>query len=328
MTAAAPSASPRRGRGFPLPRYNTVLMPDAIPRAASVAVVPCFHEGRNPIDLAAVLSAVPDLHAVFIDDGGGDVASRDALDALLERGPRVRVVRNESRVGKVASLTNVMRALDPATQRILLIDCDVVLTASTLQAVLDELDRADLVLANASAMQSPRTFWERGAIFSANRHDRLRRSLLGRYPALCTNGRLLGMSRRLSDAIVRGDVPRHTEDAHFMLVCLAQGYAYAYRQDAIVRYRAPDTLDDYLRQSNRFSEGRSLLRERWSSDVLQRYYDPRPGDLLATFFAEAVRDPRGATIFAGMLAAKALRGGGARSQGAAWAVADSTKALR
>ncbi|MEO6836016.1 MAG: glycosyltransferase [Candidatus Tumulicola sp.] len=302
-------------------------MPDAFPRAAGVAVVPCFNEGRNPIDLSATLLAVPDLDVVFVDDGS-DAESRAALDSLSQHGSRVRVVRNAARVGKVASLLGVLRALDPAIQRILLVDCDVVAPASTFVAVLDELDRADLVLADAVAMQAPRTIWERGAIFSANRHDRLRRRSLHRYPALCSNGRLLGMTRRLSDAIVRSDVPRHTEDAHFMLVCLTQGYAYSYRADAVLQYRAPDTLEDYLRQSDRFSEGRALLRERWTSGVLERYYDLKPADLLGTFFAEALCDPPGAVVFATMVAAKVLPRRSAGSQTGAWAVAASTKVLR
>jgi cellulose synthase/poly-beta-1,6-N-acetylglucosamine synthase-like glycosyltransferase len=302
-------------------------MPDAFPRAASVAVVPCFNEGRNPLDLVAVLLAVPDLHAIFVDDGS-EGSSRVALDEVSRRDPRVAVVRNGARVGKAASLTNVMRGLDAATRRILLVDCDVALPAASLQSVLQELDRADLVLANATAFQKPRTRWETGAIFSANRHDRLRRRCLDRYPALCTNGRLLGVSRRLNDAIVGSDVPPHTEDAHFMLVCLSQGYVYSYRPDATLQYRAPDTLEDYLRQSNRFAEGRALLRERWAPDVLERYYDPKPADLLATFFPEALRDPLGAGAFVTMRALNALRGAPRRSRDGAWAVAASTKEVR
>jgi cellulose synthase/poly-beta-1,6-N-acetylglucosamine synthase-like glycosyltransferase len=301
-------------------------MPDASHKPASIAVVPCYNEGRNPIELSAALLAVPDLSAIFVDDGS-EGESRDVLDTISHSDSRVRVMRNATRVGKVSSLLTVLRALDPEVERILLLDCDVVVLAATLQTVLRELGRVDLVLANAIALPNPRTPWERGAIFSARRHERLRARALGRYPALCSNGRLLGLTRRLVDAILSGDVPRHTEDAHFMLVCLAQGYPYSYRKDAVLQYRAPDTLRDYLRQSNRFSDGRALLRERWSAEMLRRYYDPRPGDLLRTFFAQAVRDPIGAIVFAAMLAARAAQPPTQPQEGA-WAVANSTKVLR
>jgi hypothetical protein len=184
------------------------------------------------------------------------------------------------------------------------------------------------VLANAKALAAARSFWERGAVFSANRHDRLRDAMVGRYPARCANGRLFGISRRLADAIAESDVPRHTEDAHFMLVCLSQGFGYAYRRDALLHYRAPATLDDYLRQSNRFSEGRTLLRERWSEEMLERYYDLAPADVLRTFAAEALADPFGAFAFLLMLGAKAVQRRDSRTQGGAWAVAGSTKAIQ
>ncbi|MGA8533623.1 MAG: glycosyltransferase [Candidatus Tumulicola sp.] len=302
-------------------------MPGAYPKPASVAVVPCYNEGRNPLDLSAALLAVPDLCVVFVDDGS-EGESRAALDAVARLDSRIRVERNAVRIGKVASLLSVLQSLDPTVTHILLIDCDVTTSPATLEAVLTELDRADLALANSVAMPNPRTIWERGAIFSARRHERLRAQAIRRYPALCSNGRLIGMSRRLAEAVLRTDVPRHTEDAHFMLVCLTEGYAYSYRDDASLQYRAPDTLEDYLRQSNRFSEGRALLLARWGAAVLERYYDPKARDLLSTFFQQALRDPAGAVAFVAMLAVKALQRRPERTQDAAWAVATSTKVLR
>lgn len=300
-------------------------MPDALPKTAGVALIPCFNEGRNPVELRAALRAVPNLRITFIDDGSTG-ESRDALDALAADGS-VRVVRNGERAGKVASLLDAMRSLDSGVDRVVLIDCDVMLSTGTVEKVLRELDRSDLVLVNAVAMPRARTLWERGAIFSARRHERLREEALSRYPALCSNGRLIGLSRRLVDAILRSDVPRHTEDSHFMLVCIENGFSYAYLADAILEYRAPGTLDDYLRQSNRFSEGRSLLHQRWSDEVLARWYDPRPADLARTFARQALCDPLGALTFLAMLAAKALQSPQTRTQQGTWAVAGSTKSL-
>ena len=303
------------------------IMPDALPKTAGVALIPCYNEGRNPVELCAVVRAVPDLRAVFIDDGSTD-DSAAALDSLAPLGPAIRVERNRERVGKVASLLRAMRELDASVERVLLIDCDVAVSAATLGKVLHALQRSDLVLANAVAMPRPRTIWERGAIFSARRHERLRAQAIVRYPALCSNGRLIGMSRRLVDAILRSNVPRHTEDAHFMLVCIANDFPYAYLSDALLEYRTPGTLDDYLRQSNRFSEGRALLRERWPHDMLERWYDPQPADLARTFAQEALADPIGALVFLAMLAAKSVQSPKARSQQGTWAVAGSTKSLK
>jgi cellulose synthase/poly-beta-1,6-N-acetylglucosamine synthase-like glycosyltransferase len=294
-------------------------------RPASVAVVPCYNEERNPVVLASTLLAVPGLDVVFVDDAGGPSSER-VLRELADSDERVTVRRNAARIGKVQSLLQLMRELDGAITRLLLVDCDVRFEPAAAVAVLEETGRSDLVLVNAKAIDDPQSFWERGAIFSANRHDRLRDCYLERYPARCTNGRMLGMSRRLVEAIVSSDVPRHTEDSHFMLVCLERGYRYAYRRDAVLQYRAPQTLDDYLRQSSRFSEGRSLLRERWHEETLERCYDLGAKDVLGTLLAQAAHDPLGALAFGTMLAAKTFQR--ARTQSGTWAVATSTKALR
>lgn len=302
-----------------------LTMSEALVGSAGVALVPCYNEGRNPADLCSVLSSVPGLAVVFLDDGS-EGASRDVLSKLVGLG--VAVHRNERRIGKVASLTAAMRNLGPDVRKVLTVDCDVDVSQAAVEAVLDELDRADLVVVNAKAIARSRSAWERGAIFSANRHDRLRDAFFERYPARCSNGRLFGMSARMVEAILLSDVPRHTEDSHFMLLCIAEGFTYSYLREASLRYRAPETLKDYLRQTNRFGEGRSLLEERWPSEMLERYYDLAPADVLRTFAAEALHDPAGALVFTTMLLAKNFQRQDARSQNAAWAVAASTKALR
>jgi cellulose synthase/poly-beta-1,6-N-acetylglucosamine synthase-like glycosyltransferase len=299
-------------------------MTNVPPRIRRVALVPCYNEGENPRTLVSTLAGVDGLDIVLIDDAGDDAESRAVLAELQSRAG-VRVVRNSVRLGKVAGLLEALRTVD--ADCIVTIDCDVATTPAAIEAVLDETLTSDLVLANALPLQLNRTVWERGAVFSAMRHARLRDALLDRYPALCTNGRLLGMSRRMVDAILRSNVPRHTEDSHFMLVCLHEGFRYALRDDAIVRFRAPQTVADYLKQTDRYAQGRELLAQRWSQDDLARWYDLRFADALRTALQQAMRDPAGAIAFGGLLAAKALRRGNPIERGG-WPVASTTKVLR
>ncbi|HEY1429038.1 MAG TPA: glycosyltransferase family 2 protein [Candidatus Tumulicola sp.] len=289
-----------------------------------VALIPCFNEGDNPRALVATLSTVDGLDIVLIDDAGDDAESLAVL-AELDARPGVRVVRNAERRGKVAGLLDAMQTLD--ADAVVTIDCDVATTAAAIEAVLEETRRSDLVLANALPLEFNRSFWERGAAFSALRHARLRDEMLDRYPALCTNGRLLGMSRRMVTAILESSVPRHTEDAHFMLVCLNAGFSYALRSDAVVRFRAPQTISDYLKQTDRYAQGRELLEQRWPQADLAKYYDLRAWDALRTALEQAVADPWGAFAFGALLAAKTLRRGEHIERGA-WPVAATTKVLR
>jgi cellulose synthase/poly-beta-1,6-N-acetylglucosamine synthase-like glycosyltransferase len=289
-----------------------------------VALVPCYNEGENPRTLVSTLAGVDGLDIVLIDDAGDDAHSRAVLSEVAQH-PRVRVVRNSVRLGKVSGLLEALRTVDADT--VVTIDCDVTTTPAAIEAIIDQTRTTDLVLANALPLELNRTVWERGAVFSAMRHVRLRDEMLDRYPALCTNGRLLGMSRRMVDAILRSSVPRHTEDSHFMLVCLHEGFSYALRADAVVRFRAPQTVGDYLKQTDRYAQGRELLAQRWSNDDLARTFDLRFSDAARTALAQATVDPLGAIAFSGLLAAKALRRG-RRIERGGWPVAPTTKVLR
>jgi cellulose synthase/poly-beta-1,6-N-acetylglucosamine synthase-like glycosyltransferase len=301
-------------------------MTDVSRPTGCVALVPCYNEGENARTLVSTISHAGALDVVLIDDASDDPASRAVLLELQDQ-PNVRVMRALERRGKVAGILAAMRTLDDSIGAVLTIDCDVETSVGSIDAVLDELGRSDLVLVNALPLPLNRTFWERGAAFSALRHARLRDHLLDRYPALCTNGRMLGMSRRMVDAILRSDVPLHTEDAHFMLVCLNEGYSYALRSDAVVRFRAPQKASDYLKQSDRYAQGRALLAQRWSQKDLERYYDLRATDAFRTAVEQAVRDPLGALAFGALLAAKVVRHGKPIERGG-WPVASSTKVLR
>src|SRR6185312_9722481 len=137
----------------------------------------CFNEDRNPANLVSALLSVPDLHALFLDDAS-DGSSSAVLRDLASSSDRVTVERNETRQGKAASLVAAMRRLDPCIERLVLVDCDVKLTQGAIPAVLDELQRSDLVLGNPKALARAGSFWERGAVFSANRHDRLRDTMV------------------------------------------------------------------------------------------------------------------------------------------------------
>lgn len=301
-------------------------MTDVSRPTGCVVLVPCYNEGENARTLVSTLSGAGALDVVLIDDASDDPASRAVLFDLQTQ-PNVRVMRAAERRGKVAGIVAAMRTLDDGIGAVLTIDCDVETSVASIEAVLDELSRSDLVLANALPLQLNRTFWERGAVFSALRHARLRDQLLDRYPALCTNGRLLGMSRRMVEAILRSNVPLHTEDAHFMLVCLHEGFSYALRSDAVVRFRAPQTPADYLKQTDRYAQGRELLAQRWPQSDLTRYYDLRATDAFRTALEQAVRDPLGALAFGALLGAKVMRRGKPIERGG-WPVASSTKVLR
>ena len=71
-------------------------MPDAFPKTAGVALIPCYNEGRNPVELSDV-AGVPDLHIVFIDDGSTTKAAPCWIHCGRNRARRSRRAQSAAR---------------------------------------------------------------------------------------------------------------------------------------------------------------------------------------------------------------------------------------
>jgi hypothetical protein len=128
----------------------------------------------------------------------------------------------------------------------------------------------------------------------------MRSRFFERYPARYTNGRLVGMTRRLIDAVLKTTLPPQAEDAHIALVCLTRGMRCAYRDDAVLYVRAPASFSDYAAQAIRFGDAGRTLTECWSKKELARYFYLRARDVACAFVAEAVKAPLTALAFCSM----------------------------
>jgi glycosyltransferase involved in cell wall biosynthesis len=293
--------------------------------AHSVAVIPCYNEGNNPAAVVASVLVEPLASVILVDDAS-DGMSRAALDALSLQ-PRVRVLRNRIRSGKSAAARRGFENLPADAANVMMIDGDVVLPPATVRAVLDELDRVDLVATNSQALQDPASWWERGAIFSANLQRHMRNRFFDRYPARFTNGRFIGMSRRLVDAVLAASFPPEAEDAHIALVCISQGMTYSFRRDAILHGRAPSYLKDYAAQAIRFRDAERILGAYWPKEELAKHFHLRSRDVVRAFLAEAAQAPPAALAFTAMYAFSrlaSLRRSRALESGL-WPIATSTK---
>jgi cellulose synthase/poly-beta-1,6-N-acetylglucosamine synthase-like glycosyltransferase len=123
-------------------------------------------------------------------------------------------------------------------------------------------------------------------------------------------------------------MPSHTEDAHLALLCIERGMRLAYCAEAEIFMRAPATLHEYLLQSDRYSEGESLLAAYWPQSVVKRWYRLRAIDVLGATLAQSARTPGDAIVWAAMYAVKLVPFRRREAAGPAWPVSNSTKHLR
>ena len=139
--------------------------PEPVPRLAEYPrvsfVVPCHNEGSTIVETAECLlaSAYPDFDIVLVNDGSED-STRDILDGLAARSPRIRVIHLTHNQGKAVALYTAAAMTD--AQFLCCIDADALLDPNALTWLM-------------SHFQSPRV----GAV-TGNPRVRNRATLLGR----------------------------------------------------------------------------------------------------------------------------------------------------
>jgi dolichol-phosphate mannosyltransferase len=115
--------------------------------AGTIVVIPSYNEAESlESTIAGVLAAVPAASVLVVDDASPD-GTGDIADLLAARDARVHVLHRATRDGLGhAYLAGFRRALDDGFEAIVEMDADGSHPASALPAILEALDRSDLVI--------------------------------------------------------------------------------------------------------------------------------------------------------------------------------------
>ncbi|MEK7576594.1 MAG: glycosyltransferase [Patescibacteria group bacterium] len=105
---------------------------------------------------------------------------------------------------------------------------------------------------------------------------------------LC-HGRIRAFSRDLYTRLVWPDsVP---EDSYSYLLCKDAGYKFLYQKNARVLFRAPQTLIDHARQSQRFVDGNKQLRAHFGTKKVKRAFHIPAWLFVKAFMKFSLRRP-------------------------------------
>lgn len=233
-------------------------------------------------------------------------ASSDATVSIARQleGPRVRVVDRRERGGFAQSLARLLAGTSQA-DLVLMLNDDVVLTdPEYLDKMVRAFDSPAVGLVCGSLRPLPaRGFVERatGCGASAYRYvgEHIRRGQSG----LTCDGKAMALSRALADGLTFPADPRALAnvDGYIYLSCVQQGFAYRYARDAVLDFRSPATLADFLKWQSRNYASRAVWRDTFGPLVDREY----PSSRLLIAYAqllELARSPLPALFMTGLTA--------------------------
>jgi len=224
----------------------------------SVAV-PAYNEERNIGLLIDSLRAQRTRRAeiveiVVVASGCTDRTAEIVRERQNRRGPRVRLIVEPARHGKVAAINTYLRHGDPHVEAICLCSADLLVAPDAVERLVQcLLINHDIGMCGARPMPTNGhgTFLGEAAHFLWHMHHRV-----------ALEAPKLGEMIMLRSGIVNG-LPRESavdEATLEQLVCAA-GYRLAYVPEAVVHNHAPRTLREFVRQRRRIAAGHYWLRD-------------------------------------------------------------------
>lgn len=238
--------------------------------------IPAFNEGGNIRKV--LLALVGQREAGFrireilvVSDGSSD---NTAEEVRKVNDKRIRLFADGSRLGKTTRLNQIFREFKGDV--LVLMDADIVITDPLLLSKLvtgTDISQAGIVAVNASPLPA-RTFFEKVLESSVLITKNTARSWNKGNNYLSFKGCFLALDKKLAKSITMLPTVVNN-DAYLYFAAVQIGYTPAYKDNAVVYYKSPSTLEDHIKQSSRFQQSQKELQQYFQLDLSKQYAIPR-----------------------------------------------------
>lgn len=254
--------------------------------------IPAYNEGRN-IDRLLVSLEKQYLWGMTLD--AILVVSDGSTDDTIERiksvkNKLIRYVHRENRLGINATLNEIFRLSKSEVLVLLNADVDIANRAFLHELVHPFRHNQKLGIVGANVLPlKPKRYFERMLAASHMLKKRLYDRIKSGNNIYNCHGRGRALGRAFYTSLrIPENIP---EDAYAYMACISEGFTFYYQKDAVVRFRSPKNFADHLKQSVRFSQGKSSLEQYFNAQSIHSAYTIPTVLLLKTVFRFSIKCP-------------------------------------
>lgn len=184
---------------------------------------------------------------------------------------------------------------------LIMLDADVRLyNKKVISNLLQGFENRRVVLVGGNSRPiTPRTFFEKAVATTFNVFYQSRRKINGGNNIYGCTGSILAIRRKLAKSVRFPKVIN--EDAYLYLYCKSKGYDFRYIDDAVVEYKLPTKISDYIKQTFR-SEPLSVTLElgKYFGNMAKKEFNRPLKFYIKAVAFEFIRNPVGVLLIAGI----------------------------
>jgi glycosyltransferase involved in cell wall biosynthesis len=206
---------------------------------------------------------------------------------------KIKIISDKNRKGKVYRLNQIIKSF---TGDILLtVDADISLMSNNnFKIIISKfLESSKIMLVGANSRpHSPKTFFEKAVNSTINVYLKKRESVNNGNNMLASTGACLALRKKFAKEIKLDTLIN--EDDYIYLKCIKLGYTFAYAKDALVLYKLPSNLYDYVRQFMRSNPTSvSVMYNEKFGDIIKKEYNHSFILYIRFIFEEFLKNPIG-----------------------------------
>lgn len=169
---------------------------------------------------------------------------------------KIRVMNNQNRKGKVFRLNQILRKFKGDI--LIIFDADLKLRDSL---VINNLispfsDKEVMLVGGNSRNLPPKTFFQRAVESLLSVYFESRNQIKGGHNIYGFTGACMVFRKKFAKSITLPDIL--VEDDYIYLLCVSKNLKFRYAHDAVVYYKLPNTLKDYIKQVFRSTSDASV----------------------------------------------------------------------
>jgi glycosyltransferase involved in cell wall biosynthesis len=223
-------------------------------------LIPALNEEKNILNLLEDICAAQmfpgfTLEKILVISDGSTDRTNEIVETYAQTHKNVELVINEKRIGKIFSVGKGYRLID--SEYLVMFDADVQIEKETLYFLCQVVTEhpVDLVAGNPVPFH-PKSFWnvaEQASMFSWHLVQAIKNSQPDSiYSA---HGRILMLSKALFKRINIHELSTPGDDQFIYLQSVG---SFFYTPKAIVKYRLPGSIGDYIKQNVRFRRAQEM----------------------------------------------------------------------